>query len=111
MVQLYHKITNEITRQDLSSHLVSLLGELLLQDANRASSRSRRQDEATIINTVRSLGIASSSGKHEKSVVAAPILVVCYELLVSLNSFCCFDLESAQNLPQDLKVNFAICGQ
>lgn len=77
------------------------------------SSRGRRADStpSTATTPTRSLGAvaaaAQANGQSDQPSNSLPpsILVVCYELLVTLNSFCCFDLESAQKLPQDLKVS------
>lgn len=107
VMALYHVTSSELASQELSSHLVSVLGALLLQDTSRASSRGRRGESTPVTTPTRSFGSPQPTGYAEKSPpVPPPILVVCHELLVTLNSYCCFDLVVAQQLPQDLKVRF-----
>jgi hypothetical protein len=104
---LNRDISKELADQELSSHLVSLLGALLLQDASRMSSRGRREESTPVTTPTRSFGSPQPHGNSEnrtKTSLPSPILVICHELLVTLNSFCCFDLTAAQLLPQDLKV-------
>jgi hypothetical protein len=106
VVSLYLTTSKELAAQELTSHLVSLLGALLLQDTRRISSRGRREESTPATTPTRSFGAAALAiGQSDKNAIPAPILVVCYELLVALNSFCCFDLETSQKLPQDLKVS------
>jgi hypothetical protein len=107
VTSLYRMTSQNLASQELTSHLVSLLGALLLQDASRASSRGRREDSTPSSTTTptRSFGAAGQAGSPmDVPSLPAPMLVVCHELLVTLNSSCCFDLETAQKLPQDLKV-------